>query len=182
MSQERKARSRTKYQLWNALYHLMLEKGKTLQQITINDICQTAFVHRSTFYNHFSDKYDLFKFGFMIYAAEKEKYPVEQQLSQPFTLSIAINEKLQRQLLFSPLMKGIDEPFLDELLSEKLHLLLDQVIELQYELLIHKSVLIEMAVAIHRIVEKNILDEFITAQQGDFILEKYFMNVMKKSS
>lgn len=41
----------------NAMIHL-LEK-KDFSKITIQDICQTALVSRSTFYAHYLDKYDL---------------------------------------------------------------------------------------------------------------------------
>ncbi|EUJ19891.1 transcriptional regulator [Listeria grandensis FSL F6-0971] len=36
----------------------MLEKEE-LSSITVNDICKEALVHRTTFYKHFYDKYDL---------------------------------------------------------------------------------------------------------------------------
>lgn len=39
----------------------LLEK-KSFQKITVNDICQSAMVSRSTFYVHFEDKYQLMLF------------------------------------------------------------------------------------------------------------------------
>jgi Transcriptional regulator len=35
---------------------------KRLEDITVNEICDAALVRRATFYNHFSDKYDLFNY------------------------------------------------------------------------------------------------------------------------
>lgn len=34
-------------------------KTTPFDQITINVICQKAFIHHSTFYRYFADKYDL---------------------------------------------------------------------------------------------------------------------------
>ena len=45
----------------------LLEK-KSFQKITVNDICQSALVSRSTFYMHFEDKYQL-----MLFCLQKER-------------------------------------------------------------------------------------------------------------
>nr|WP_326184334.1 TetR/AcrR family transcriptional regulator C-terminal domain-containing protein [uncultured Oscillibacter sp.] len=39
----------------------LLER-KSFKRITVNDICQSAMVSRSTFYLHFDDKYQLFQY------------------------------------------------------------------------------------------------------------------------
>lgn len=39
---------------------LELLKEKTFSSITINHICEKAMIHRSTFYRHYEDKYELF--------------------------------------------------------------------------------------------------------------------------
>ncbi|MDO4563279.1 MAG: TetR/AcrR family transcriptional regulator C-terminal domain-containing protein [Clostridia bacterium] len=38
---------------------LKLMKKKPFEKITVKDICEDALVHRTTFYTHFQDKYDL---------------------------------------------------------------------------------------------------------------------------
>lgn len=48
---------RTYILLKNALFDLLSKKS--FDEIKVNDICETAMVHRTTFYSHFSDKYDL---------------------------------------------------------------------------------------------------------------------------
>lgn len=48
---------RTKRDITNAFLELL--KSRTFQSITINDICEKAMVHRSTFYRYYKDKYDL---------------------------------------------------------------------------------------------------------------------------
>lgn len=53
---------RTRAFLSNALISL-LEK-ENIEKISIIDICDKAMVHRTTFYKHFNDKYDLFCYVF----------------------------------------------------------------------------------------------------------------------
>lgn len=48
---------KTHIQLWEALVGLIVEKG--YEKITVNEICKTAMINRSTFYRHFEDKQDL---------------------------------------------------------------------------------------------------------------------------
>ena len=50
---------RTHKLLSDSLFELM--KKKPFEKITITDICDNAMVHRTTFYAHFHDKYDLLK-------------------------------------------------------------------------------------------------------------------------
>lgn len=53
---------------------LKLMKKMPFEKITITDICENAMVHRTTFYTHFEDKYDLLKFAL----SELEK-PFEEE-------------------------------------------------------------------------------------------------------
>ncbi|GMA09051.1 hypothetical protein GCM10025886_22020 [Tetragenococcus halophilus subsp. flandriensis] len=41
---------------------LELLKEKSLDKITVNELCQKARIRRPTFYKHFNDKYDFFNF------------------------------------------------------------------------------------------------------------------------
>lgn len=61
---------RTRKFLSNALLTL-LEKH-SIDEITIHDICEKAMVHRTTFYTHFNDKYDLF--AYMLSKVREEIY------------------------------------------------------------------------------------------------------------
>lgn len=51
---------RTRKLLSDALIALMNQKP--FEKITVRDICDTAMIHRSTFYTHFSDKYELLQY------------------------------------------------------------------------------------------------------------------------
>ncbi|MFC7558721.1 TetR/AcrR family transcriptional regulator [Paenibacillus farraposensis] len=55
---------RTHKLLWSALGELLLDPKKEFSSITINEICEKAMVHRTTFYKHFVDKYDLLNLFF----------------------------------------------------------------------------------------------------------------------
>ncbi|HLW02577.1 MAG TPA: TetR/AcrR family transcriptional regulator [Ktedonobacterales bacterium] len=48
---------RTHKLLWEALLSLMAEQD--FETISVKDICERAMVHRTTFYKHYQDKYDL---------------------------------------------------------------------------------------------------------------------------
>ncbi|MGN1370663.1 MAG: TetR/AcrR family transcriptional regulator [Candidatus Coprovivens sp.] len=51
---------KTKTLIVRAFFSL-LEK-KSFDEIRVNEICDVAMVHKTTFYNHFEDKYDLLNF------------------------------------------------------------------------------------------------------------------------
>lgn len=53
---------KTKEALRNAVFSLIVEKG--YDAVTVQDILDRANVGRSTFYNHFVDKQDVFRSGF----------------------------------------------------------------------------------------------------------------------
>ncbi len=48
---------KTKNLLYNTLIDLL--KTKSFDEIKVSDICQEALINRSTFYSHYSDKYEL---------------------------------------------------------------------------------------------------------------------------
>ena len=48
---------KTKANLYKGLLQLM--ENKTFEEIKVTDICQISMINRSTFYDHFNDKYEL---------------------------------------------------------------------------------------------------------------------------
>lgn len=44
-------------------------ENKPLEDISIQDICETAMIHRTTFYNHFHNVFDLIRYGFNLIAS-----------------------------------------------------------------------------------------------------------------
>lgn len=57
-------RQRSRQFLWQAFFTLMTSEKQPFSTTTINQICEKALVHRSTFYAHFEDKYALLRYGF----------------------------------------------------------------------------------------------------------------------
>lgn len=75
---------RTHKLLWDSLFELMTQSKQKYSTITINQICDRAMVHRTTFYKHFEDKDDLLAFGFKRYSKMIAEIPVSDRLSKPF--------------------------------------------------------------------------------------------------
>ncbi|MBQ8844616.1 MAG: TetR/AcrR family transcriptional regulator C-terminal domain-containing protein [Clostridia bacterium] len=55
---------RTKKLLSSTLLNML--ETQSIEDISIVDICQKSLIHRTTFYSHFKDKYDLFKYTFNV--------------------------------------------------------------------------------------------------------------------
>ena len=75
---------RTHKLLWESLYELMTQSKQKYSSITINQICDHAMVHRTTFYKHFEDKNALLAVGLEKYQEEAFKIPLLDRLSKPF--------------------------------------------------------------------------------------------------
>ncbi|MCH4984501.1 TetR/AcrR family transcriptional regulator [Macrococcoides goetzii] len=85
---------RTKKMLIDALGNLL--KKHTFTSISVNMICDTAMVHRTTFYKHFYDKYDLLSHWVHQIAGEYEKIPFERRVKSPFqSLSLVFLKKFE---------------------------------------------------------------------------------------
>lgn len=84
---------RTKKSLSDALFNL-LEK-RVLPSITIDMICDDALVHRTTFYTHFYDKYDLLTHLLKSLSKEYFDLNIKERINSPFeSISNVINSKI----------------------------------------------------------------------------------------
>lgn len=68
---------RTRAMLFSALEQLLEEK--TLEEVSISEICELSTVRRGTFYRHFDDKYDFVK---QYFASVTEKLMAEIEASE----------------------------------------------------------------------------------------------------
>ncbi|MGG0274379.1 TetR/AcrR family transcriptional regulator [Bacillus rhizoplanae] len=75
---------RTHKLLWGSLFELMTQSKQKYSSITINQICDRAMVHRTTFYKHFEDKDALLAFGFKQYQKEDYTMTLLDRLTKPF--------------------------------------------------------------------------------------------------
>lgn len=63
-----------------------LLSGKTFDDITVNELCETALIRRPTFYSHFEDKYDFLRFYLneIQYRIESESEETAKSLDERF--------------------------------------------------------------------------------------------------
>ena len=66
---------KTQKVLYNALASLL--KNKAFEEIKVSDICSEALINRSTFYDHYNDKYEL-----LVDFINNEKQTLEEYLEQ----------------------------------------------------------------------------------------------------
>jgi AcrR family transcriptional regulator len=97
---------RTHKLLWEAL---MAELARhPLEEITVKDICERAMVHRSTFYQHYEDKYALLEQGvrqmYDALAAEVHVPPSAFSLDHPPPYFIRLFEHVAEHQQFYKLM------------------------------------------------------------------------------
>ncbi|MGY3745936.1 TetR/AcrR family transcriptional regulator [Vagococcus salmoninarum] len=76
--------TRSQRNLWRGFFELMTDEKLPFSAITINQICEKALVHRSTFYQHFSDKYALLDYGLQILYTPYWELASEAKLQAPF--------------------------------------------------------------------------------------------------
>lgn len=85
--------SRTKKLLWQTLYELVKKEKIPFDSITINELCQHAMLHRTTFYKHFDDKYALLQFGYQLLCEERQSFSVDKRLFEPFSISEQLGQR-----------------------------------------------------------------------------------------
>lgn len=91
---------------------VQLLEHKSFKKISVNDICQRAMVSRSTFYLHFEDKYQLFR-----YCIEQEIKQMETALQEKnvgdfilFTLDSFLEKK---NFYYNTLVADADQELID---------------------------------------------------------------------
>ncbi len=83
---------KTKKALSSSLPQLL--EQHLFQTITVNQICHNALVHRTTFYKHFYDKYDLLEYLFNQLTKAYFATDISDRLNHPFqTINDTINNK-----------------------------------------------------------------------------------------
>ncbi|MBJ6163919.1 fatty acid efflux pump transcriptional regulator FarR [Staphylococcus aureus] len=83
---------KTKKALSSSLLQLL--EQQLFQTITVNQICDNALVHRTTFYKHFYDKYDLLEYLFNQLTKDYFARDISDRLNHTFqTISDTINNK-----------------------------------------------------------------------------------------
>lgn len=100
-----------------------LLSDKPFRKITVQDISDAALVHRSTFYKHFQDQYDLLEALFE-QKRQQSKLTIDQIFTHPFeTLNSFGNARFQETLRH----QFNDDAFRDAFLNYLIHLCKDTV-------------------------------------------------------
>lgn len=86
---------KTKKSLSEALFNLL--EQHTMASITVNMICTESLVHRTTFYKHFYDKYDLLIYLFKSLSKDYFELDLKHRINSPFTsISYIINTRIDK--------------------------------------------------------------------------------------
>ena len=104
---------------------LELMNAKSFDNITVSELCEKSMVRRATFYKHFNDKYDFFRFFITeMHKQLEEENPEELKNVSPYDYLIIMterfiyflddNEKMIKHILESNLM-----PTLLDILGEE---------------------------------------------------------------
>lgn len=123
---------RTHKHLYNALLELM--ETQPFENITVKQICDLAMVHRTTFYTHFNDKYDLLSHTLRQIAEEeldfsttphspaeslREVLTAASKNKNLFTQLLSEERDSLRNLLRREMGAGIHKQLTEDLLTEK---------------------------------------------------------------
>ncbi|MCR8646016.1 TetR/AcrR family transcriptional regulator [Paenibacillus sp. N1-5-1-14] len=119
---------RTHKLLRKALEELLSEPGQHFSSITVNQICEKAMVHRTTFYKHFEDKFDLLVLWLSQDKDEYMKFSVDELLQTPFQ-NTSKNPNLELYTKIMQTQKN-DEVFTSYIKSKQKEVLKQLMLEL----------------------------------------------------
>lgn len=158
--------TRTKVLLWNALCELMFNDKKEFDTLTINDICKKAFVHRSTFYNHFADKYHLFQFGYSFSLSKKESFSLEERIVVPFETIVKANDQLLFPVLLHSYPQSLDE-IIQSIQKEELEYNLIRYVDGKYDLKLSLEITSNLLSSVYTTLSNYVISGGMTATEAD---------------
>ncbi|MEK3721941.1 TetR/AcrR family transcriptional regulator [Paenibacillus sp. FSL H8-0034] len=109
---------RTHKLLYNALLDLM--ENHPFDSITVKQICDLAMVHRTTFYTHFQDKFDLLSRALRQVADEEFKDIVDASFSPSDNFRELFSFAMKHKRLFSHLLAAEERDSLRNLLRREM--------------------------------------------------------------
>lgn len=165
--------------LWNSLRDLVFLENKDFERITINDICKRAAVHRSTFYNHFQDKYDLFTFGYRYYLLQKNNIAIEKQFFYPFTIYKMLNEQIHLHFFHFNYGDSL-HALIYKLQREEMGRMLKRLVEVGYHLEIDVHIAVDLFLSIHMTFSEQIETGLLKGEEADEIFQKFLCKPLVK--
>ena len=118
-----------KNHIWNYFEILLMSKDTYFSDIRIAQICESANIHRSTFYRHFEDKYKLLEYGLKKLWEEYFQLPKEKRVYEPFQTAESFYKKskgkklINKHLSDDNFIMAADRFFLKEMRQSVLELL-----------------------------------------------------------
>lgn len=113
--------TRSQRNLWRGFFELMTDEKLPFSAITINQICEKALVHRSTFYQHFSDKYALLDYGLQTLYTPYWELSSEAKLQAPFVTAASFFKGSQaEELLETQKQDAVFQQLLQEKSSQSM--------------------------------------------------------------
>lgn len=105
---------KTKKALTETLVSILKEKN--FSDITVNEICHASLIHRTTFYKHFMDKFDLLQYALSEYTKDFFELDLYDRLHHPFqSMEKAFISELSD--VFEKQKDNSDTAFMDELIK-----------------------------------------------------------------
>lgn len=96
--------------IWQHFFELMVEDKKVFSTIRVREICEKANIHRSTFYRHFEDKYQLLEFGLFTLWNDYFELDEREKFYTPFTTATEFYEKSTAEKLIR--LNEVDTEFI----------------------------------------------------------------------
>ena len=132
-----------KEKIWQTFLEMMLQDKQLFSEIRIGELCQKATIHRSTFYRHFEDKYQLLEYGLTLLWKDYFNINATKKFYTPFqTANEFFEQSTAKQLIKSQssddeFNKTVDNVFFKQMMTEFLAVLDEYPTTLPRELLAH---------------------------------------------
>ncbi|MGX7024938.1 TetR family transcriptional regulator [Vagococcus hydrophili] len=97
--------------IWQSFFEMMVDEKYQFSQIRVKEICEVADIHRSTFYRHFEDKYQLLEFGLFVLWNDYFEIDERDKFYTPFKTSVDFYEKSEAQRLIN--RNYLDQSFIE---------------------------------------------------------------------
>ncbi|MHD0396628.1 TetR/AcrR family transcriptional regulator [Staphylococcus simulans] len=115
---------KTKRALSESMFNLL--SHKLFSTITVNMICDDAFVHRTTFYKHFYDKYDLLAYLISNLTKDYFEKDIKERIEAPFkSLSSFFDEQIEK----IDMKQRHDQQFMETITAIFIHKLRQDIID-----------------------------------------------------
>ncbi|MGW8001813.1 TetR/AcrR family transcriptional regulator [Staphylococcus shinii] len=106
---------KTQMALKEGLFKLL--KKKPFMKLSINEICEASFVHRTTFYRHYTDKYDLLISLFEEITKDYFSKDIKKLINNPFQSIYQAFENKEEELEKINKIQKDDKDFNDNILQ-----------------------------------------------------------------